>query len=260
MLSDSVTFPAVRNVIVFASYNEAANLALLFEGLRLSLTENDVIVVADDSEQDQQFQISSLVESLNVLHPGMFYLSTATAKGGRGKAIRRGFEFATRKFPNAVNFLECDSDGSHSVVGILDLLHSPSKADLLIGSRYLQGSQIVGWTPSRRIMSKLLNISIPKILRIDAKDLTNGLRRYSRAAVDVLLSREPRNHGFIYLSQVAQYISQAGMPIEELPIRFEERVHGVSSVGFREIRDSLLGLVSLIRGNLGNSRDTNRHG
>lgn len=235
-----------NNAIVFASYREAENLDILLTVLKDQLDEHTLIVIADDSGEDFRPQLEETCNKAFMGSKAGLEYNYAIEKAGRGAAIRRSFIDIHSRFPELQRFVESDSDGSHSPADIVKVLNSDSNADLLIGSRYLHESQIIGWSLTRRMLSKTLNTFIPRILSVKAKDLTNGLRRYSPAAIEIIEVTEAQNSGFIYLSEVAKKISDAGLSIQEVPIQFEERVHGSSSVGFKELSDSLTGLFALI--------------
>jgi dolichol-phosphate mannosyltransferase len=171
------------------------------------------------------------------------------SKSGRGAAVRRGMKLAISEFPIVEKILECDADGSHRAEDILKIKNSVTKADLLVGSRYLASSEIVGWPLSRRVFSWFLNQSVPKLTRVNLHDITNGLRRYSKIAVIKVLSEEQQNKGFIYLSEQAILISRARMVVSEEPITFVDRTAGKSTVTLREISDSLYGIFKLVLAN-----------
>lgn len=234
-------------VIALASYNEFENLQELLRSLVPLLDKKTAIVIADDSANDIYQSIHMYVEALSKESSVPILISHSHSKGGRGAAIRRAFNLATEKYSQLVHLLEADSDGSHRAMDIAKVAYFEEQYDLLIGSRYQRESEIVGWTISRRIMSWTLNKSVPRILGINCADVTNGLRRYSKSAVDLLLSKPQLNTGFIYLSEVAKLISDSKMTISETPIRFEERIHGSSTVSRKEISDSLRGILTLIR-------------
>lgn len=237
-----------RNLLVFASYNEADNLALLLKSLDSKLTDETLVVIADDSGIEHRTYLEKTCLTSMPLNSRNLAFSYSQIKAGRGSAIRRAFQQSFDENNNLKFFVEADSDGSHSAEDILKILYSESEADLLIGSRYLPDSEIVGWSFSRRTLSKFLNKTIPRLLGINAKDLTNGLRRYNTKANEIMLRNEPRNQGFIYLSEVAKNISDSNLVIQELPIRFEDRVLGESTVGRKELWDSMIGLIKLSLG------------
>jgi dolichol-phosphate mannosyltransferase len=154
-------------------------------------------------------------------------------------------KLSREKFPHLVHFIECDADGSHRVVDIIKVRDLESHGDLLIGSRYLPESKIVGWPMTRRVFSYLLNISIPCLMKVRVSDVTNGLRRYSITAVDAILAKEPINKGFIYLSEQALILRNQGYVLDEVPIIFVDRTLGKSTVTWREIVASLKGISDL---------------
>jgi dolichol-phosphate mannosyltransferase len=167
-------------------------------------------------------------------------------KLGRGAAVRRGMLSCQKYFPNLEYFIECDADGSHQVSDIIKLKDYPSKVDLVIGSRYLPTSQIIGWSVQRKIFSRLLNFVIPRLLRVSIKDITNGLRRYSPEAIEHILKVKPLNSGFTYLSEQIVIVHTKGLSILELPIIFIDRVSGKSTVTYKEIFNSIKGVLLLL--------------
>ena len=237
---------SVSNVIIIPSYNETLALPELLRELKLGLSTQDAVIVMDDSPEET----SKVVEHrcLEAIKNSQFYFKfdNSGIKSGRGAAVRRGMAIALFEFPNIQAILECDADGSHRPEDILKIKNSPSKADLLVGSRYLKSSKILGWPWSRRAFSWLLNKSIPRFTGVHLQDVTNGLRRYSKDATDAILSENQVNKGFIYLSEQAILISRAGLAISEEPIIFIDRTLGRSTVTWREILDSLFGICRLV--------------
>jgi dolichol-phosphate mannosyltransferase len=116
---------------------------------------------------------------------------------------------------------------------------------VVIGSRYLPQSQIIGWPISRIFFSKVINFIIPKLLSLEITDVTNGLRRYSKNAIALLLEHPQYNTGFIYLTEQLLHINNSHISIEEIPIVFRNRSLGKSSVTFKEVLASILGLLTL---------------
>jgi len=225
---------------------ETLALPKLLLDLKLGLTEKDAIVIIDDSppkifEEIKQRCLESSGDLMN-----LFMCNDFGGKSGRGAAVRRGMELVLSKFPLVETILECDGDGSHRPADILKIKNSTSEADLLVGSRYLANSKIVGWSVSRRTLSWFLNQSIPRLVKVNLTDITNGLRRYSKKAVIEILSTKQKNTGFIYLSEQAILISRANMVLSEEPIIFVDRKMGESTVTWRELFNSLRGVLKLI--------------
>ena len=237
---------SIKCVIAIPSYNEVTSLPILIKELSLVLNSDDAVLILDDSPLNNQEKIESLVTNSFSGSKGMLLFLNSDKKLGRGSAVRRGMQFCKRDFPNFKYFIECDADGSHQVLDIIKLRDHGSKADLLIGSRYLKESQIIGWSLQRKIFSRLLNFIIPKLLQIPVKDITNGLRRYSPRAIDYILKIDPINNGFTYLSEQLLIAHSKGLSILELPIVFIDRVSGKSTVTYKEILNSIKGILLLL--------------
>ncbi len=236
----------VTSALIFPTYREFESLKVLLSSIVPELTESDAVVICDDTGEEFEEMISRDVSEVFKESKCRVFFSFARSKSGRGAAVFRGMELSTQTFPNLKFILESDSDGSHRSLDIIRILRSED-ADFRIGSRYLKESKIIGWPLSRRFFSSLLNKVIPKILNLDCTDATNGLRRYSVACVQVLLARGITNTGFIYLSEQAVILNREGYKISEIPITFVNRTHGESSVGLSEIRDSIFGILSILR-------------
>lgn len=236
---------AVTNVLIFPTYREFESLKTLLNDIVPQLGSTDAVIICDDTGAEFETKITNAVSKIFEESNCKVFFSFSNSKGGRGAAVFRGMKIATLTFPNLKYLLESDSDGSHRPQDILSVLRSED-SEFNIGSRYLPESKIVGWPFSRRLFSSLLNKTIPRILKIDCTDATNGLRRYSIACVKELLEKGIENSGFIYLSEQAVILSNAGFKISETPITFVNRTHGESSVGVREIRNSVLGIISII--------------
>jgi dolichol-phosphate mannosyltransferase len=236
----------ISSVIIIPSYNETLALAELLRELKEGLSEHHAVIVVDDSTPTTYEEIKE--KCLESTQDSSFLLifDNSGSKSGRGAAIRRGMALAISEFPNVEKILECDADGSHRPIDILKIMNSKSKADLLVGSRYLNSSEIVGWPLSRRIFSWFLNRFIPMFTGVNLHDITNGLRRYSKAAVTKILAEKQINRGFIYLSEQAILITQEKMILAEEPIIFVDRTLGKSTVTWREISDSLIGIFKLV--------------
>ena len=236
----------VTSVIIIPSYNETLALPELLAEISIGLTPKDAVIIMDDSTSEISKIIKDKCQKSIEGATFTFYFDNSGSKSGRGAAIRRGMIRALNDYPEAMFIMECDADGSHQAIDILKIKNSDNNADLLIGSRYLPSSEIIGWPMNRRIFSWILNNSIPRVTSVYVDDITNGLRRYSREAVRQILSKPQINTGFVYLSEQAVVLTKRGMKISEEPIIFIERTLGKSTVTWREITNSLLGIMRLV--------------
>ena len=237
---------SIEVVVAIPAYNERETLPIIVKELSLSLSEKDAILILDDSPFQIHAEIQSAVTIAAKNSRCLVFFLHNNGKSGRGAAVRRGMHLSVESFPKMKYFIECDADGSHQVSDIIKLKNSEIICDLLVGSRYLRESRIIGWSIPRRVFSKILNFVIPFVLNVPIKDITNGLRRYTPKALRQILLQEPINKGFTYLSEQAFVIHSSQLELSEIPIIFVERVAGRSTVTWRVILTSLRGILYLI--------------
>lgn len=236
----------ITEVVVIPSYNEVEALPYFLSELTLLLPLTTAIVIADDSPAENFRDLKNAIMKIQEKSTHQIVFSHHDGKGGRGAAVNRGFSVALSDFPNAKYLLECDADGSHQPSDVYEVMNFKEKIDLVIGSRYISGSKISNWPHSRRFFSKALNLIIPRVLGLSVRDVTNGLRRYSRKCAETIVGTKSINSGFIYLSEQAMIAARNQFTITEHPIHFKNRTHGESTVTFREITHSIVGVVHLV--------------
>ena len=238
--------PDVTCAIVIPSYNETLALPEMLIELEVGLTAADAVIIMDDSPGPIATEINIACGQVFTKSSANYFFINHEGKSGRGSAVRRGMDQARAIFPSLRFVIECDADGSHRPIDILRVKHSEIEADLLVGSRYLTDSKIQGWPISRKIFSRALNFIIPRLLQIELRDITNGLRRYSIDAVNEIIGQNQANRGFIYLSEQALIVKKRGLVIKELPIIFIDRTQGSSTVTWREVVASMRGVIGLV--------------
>ena len=164
---------------------------------------------------------------------------------GRGSAIRYGFEYANKHSFDYT--IEMDSDCSHDPNEIKFLLQriTNKNYDLVIGSRYLKKSKIIGWPIKRKVFSKLANLLAQFLFGFDISDYTNGFRVYNSRSITELLKYEIKNNGFIYLTETLIILKKKKYRIGEYPTIFINRKSGISSLRLKEIINSLLGIFKI---------------
>jgi dolichol-phosphate mannosyltransferase len=228
-------------VFIIPSYNESQNLVNLISKIKKSF-KNSYIVVVDDSTGSEK---NKTLKALRTFEKDKkFNLISRKTKSGRGSAVMDGLKYALLN-KNIKYFFELDADLSHNPQEAVLFLNKmkASKSDLVIGSRYMKKSEIKKWARWRIIMSKNINIFLKYLLNLKLTDYTNGFRLYTRDAVIFLSKRKFRSDGFILLSETAFYLKKNGYKISEVPISFTEREKGKSSMGNRELLNSLYNIL-----------------
>jgi dolichol-phosphate mannosyltransferase len=232
--------------VVIPAYNEVETLPKLVQSLDLLLEDTVAIVVVDDSPSWMANETKErCIQSLSKEREFRFF--AGTTKGGRGGAVLRGFRLTVREFPYVKQVVQCDSDGSHQPTDVCELLKVTDQYGVVIGSRYLPDSRIEGWGRRRLYFSRFLNIFVPRLLGIDINDITNGLRRYNRSAIDVLTKSTLVSRGFLSLSEELVVLRKDKPLTLEIPTVFLNRYQGQSSVNIGQLVAEFVDLCRIFR-------------
>jgi dolichol-phosphate mannosyltransferase len=228
-----------QTCVVVPTYNERENIIPLIEGLRKAAPLARIIVVDDgspDGTGDAADELAERFERFEVLH--------RPEKSGRGAACIAGFK-AALSHPDVLCVVEMDADLSHDPGEVPGLVAALADADVAAGSRYLEGGGMVGRSPWRRLVSRAANAFARTLLRLPVRDCTNGLRAYSRAALERLdFSRIPAR-GFVVLIAVLDLLNRQGMRVREVPSVFVDRRRGKSNLGFKEAAEGFIAVLRL---------------
>jgi len=228
-----------RIAIIIPTYNEEENIERLIKNIKLHLGKV-LIVVVDDSSNNK---ISTIVKKKKL---DILYFNRGK-KAGRGSAIIFGLKKLLIK-KKIKAFIEMDADFSHDPIELKRNINFffNNSLDLLIGSRYLKRSKIINWSLSRRIFSFLANLLARNLLQIPISDFTNGYRIYSRRSVKKIIKNCGKiGDGFIILSEILVELHLNNFKIDEIHSKFVNRVRGESSVSFKLILESFIGLIKI---------------
>ncbi len=205
--------------------NEVGTAAAVVESALLTGSLDHVLVV-DDGSTD------GTLETLERTRARFPQLDVAVRRGARGfgNALLFGFAEALRQY-EFDRLVELDADLSHDPRRIPELLKVP--ADLVIGSRYVDGGRVVNWPLSRRIISLAANSCAQHLLGIRVKDVTSGFRVYTRNLLETIV-REAACGGYELQVEAVWLALQRGFTVGEEPITFIERKQGRSKLATGE--------------------------
>ena len=228
---------AVRALVVLPTYDEAANIEEVLRRLRDACPSVSVLVV-DDGSPDGTADIAEAMDE----EIGAVEVMRRPAKSGLGSAYRDGFRHGLL---NGFDVLvEMDSDLQHDPAALPSLLAAvEGGAELAIGSRYVPGGSIPDWTWHRRALSKWGNRYAAAVLGIGVRDATSGFRAYSAPALAKIDFQTVRADGYGFQIEMAHRVLQTGGRVEEVPIKFGDRVRGTSKMSSRIVVEALV-LVS----------------
>ena len=230
--------PAVRATVVIPTYQEAANIAALLRRIRVAAPAVHVLVV-DDGSPDGTADLAEATRA----EVGHVEVLRRSSKQGLASAYQAGFARAIDDGAEIV--ITMDADHSHDPIVIPLLVEAAEQGgDLVIGSRYIPGGQIVDWTRSRRALSLWGNRYATTALRLPIQDATSGFRAYRADVVSVDDLSQIRASGYGFLIELAYRLARGGQKLVEVPITFADRKHGTSKISSHTVLEAFV-LVSL---------------
>lgn len=225
----------MRTLVVVPTYNEAESIRPIIDRIRRAVPEADVLIV-DDSSPDGTGRIG---DELAALDPRVSMLHRPQ-KAGLGAAYLQGFAHAFAGGYDTV--VEIDADGSHDpaeLPAMLALL-TTGPADLVIGSRWVDGGRVVNWPWARRAISRSGNRYARWMLRSRIHDLTAGFRAYRTSSLRGLDRTVVSSQGYCFQVELAWRVEAAGGTVVEHPIAFVERENGRSKMGAGIVAEALV--------------------
>ena len=224
--------PARRVLVVIPTYDERENLGRVVARLHAAVPEAHVLVV-DDASPDGT---GALADEMAAADPRVRVLHRA-AKEGLGAAYLAGFAVALRDGYDVV--VEMDADGSHAPEDLPPLLAALADADLVLGSRYVPGGQVLNWPAHREWLSRGGNLYSRLALGVPIRDITGGFRAFRRQVLEELALDEVASQGYCFQVDMAWRAVQGGFRVREVPITFVERERGASKMNGSIVREAL---------------------
>lgn len=227
--SQPSSIPAVNSSgattwLVVPTYNEAANIERFVAAVRETLPEPRRILIVDDNSPDGTGRIADALaaayQDVEVLH--------RTIKEGLGPAYVAGFQRALAG--GAARVISMDADFSHDPVDLPRLVEAATEADLVIGSRYVEGGEISQWGPLRRFVSRGGSTYARVMLGLPIRDLTGGFKCYRRAVLEAIDLPNLESLGYAFQVETTYRAWRRGFSVVEIPIRFTERREGASKM------------------------------
>jgi dolichol-phosphate mannosyltransferase len=214
----------VRAVICLPTYNERENLEATLRELEAVLENGDRVVVIDDGSPDGT---GELADRLTAELPFVDVLHRAE-KQGLGPAYLAGFRYALAGGAELV--FEMDCDRSHDPSDVPRLRAAAQKADLVLGSRYVEGGAIRNWGLVRRLVSAGGSLYARLVLGVPVRDLTGGFKCYRRRVLEHIELDAVRSRGYAFQIETTYRALRAGFRVVEVPITFVDREVGGSKM------------------------------
>jgi dolichol-phosphate mannosyltransferase len=211
--------------LVLPTYNEAANIEAFVETVRAKLPSSARILIVDDDSPDGTGAIADRLaassEGIGVLH--------RPRKEGLGPAYVAGFRRALAEGAGLI--LEMDSDFSHDPAYLPRLLEAAKGADLVLGSRYVDGGGVREWATLRRAISRGGSAYARLVLGVRVRDLTGGFKCFRREVLEAIDLDSIQSRGYAFQVEMTYRAIRRGFDVVEVPIVFRDRQAGSSKMG-----------------------------
>lgn len=229
-MNDSISIFLVNNfmeevLVIVPTYNEIENLDPLVQQIFEFLPQAHILIVDDNSPDGTGQRAETLKQHnshIQVLH--------REKKEGLGQAYLAGFTFALQQKYRYI--VQMDADFSHPPQYLATLVQmcQEGKADLCLGSRYIDDGKVIGWSFWRRGLSYFGSLYARFWLRIPFQDLTGGYKCWKREVLEAIQLQEMQSTGYCFQIELTYRTFLQKFKIAEIPITFPERIHGQSKM------------------------------
>jgi dolichol-phosphate mannosyltransferase len=212
-----------KALIIIPTYNEAQNAEKIITEVLQQSEMVEVLIVDDNSPDGTAGIVKKMMESSSRIH-----ILERERKMGLGTAYVAGFKYAINHQFDFV--FEMDADFSHNPKEIPIMLGKMGECDVLIGSRYIKGVNVVNWPMKRLILSYSANIYTRVITGMPVHDATAGFKCYKRKVLETIDIDNLKSNGYAFQIETNFLAWKKGFKLMEMPIVFVDRRVGVSKM------------------------------
>ena len=222
-----------RALVVIPTYNEAPNVLNIVPQV-LSQDPRLEVLVVDDNSPDGTGQMA---DELSAKNPRV-HVVHREGKLGLGTAYIRGFKWALERGYDYV--FEMDADFSHDPTHLKEFLKAIEDADIVLGSRYLDGKvTVVNWPMGRLMLSYCANIYARWLTGLRIWDLTGGFKCFRRRVLETIDLSQVRSNGYAFQIEMSVRAWRKGFKLREIPIVFVDRTEGQSKMNRAIVREAV---------------------
>ena len=229
------------SLVIIPTYNERENIEAIVRKV-MSLPHPFDLLIVDDSSPDGT---ADIVLQLQLEFPERLHLESRKGKLGLGTAYIHGFKYAIRQGYQFI--FEMDADFSHNPDDLVKLYHACAVEgyDMAIGSRYVQGVNVVNWPMSRVLMSWFASLYVRLITGMPIADTTAGFVCYRRKVLKTIQLNKIRFVGYAFQIEMKFLTFKYGFKIKEVPIIFTDRTKGQSKMSKGIFKEAVLGVIRM---------------
>lgn len=222
----------MKCLVIIPTYNEKDNIPVIVEQVLARDPSIEVLVIDDNSPDGTGRIVDGMVAGdrrVHVIHrPG---------KMGLGTAYVTGFKWALSQQYDLV--CEMDADFSHPPATLNLFLEKIKDYDLVIGSRYISGINVVNWPLKRLLLSYFANIYARVVTGVPVRDLTAGFKCYRRKVLEAINLDKIKSNGYAFQIEMHFNAYYKGFTVREVPIIFEERKMGTSKMNKKIVYEAV---------------------
>ena len=230
-----------ESIVIIPTYNEIENIEAIIDAV-LSQCDDVHVLVVDDNSPDNTAQ---KVEACQSRYADRLFLLKRTGKQGLGTAYVDGFKWCLKR--HYMFIFEMDADFSHDPRDLKRLYEvcRDQGVELAIGSRYIQGVNVVNWPLSRVLLSYAASLYVRLITGMKIFDPTSGFICYRRSVLEAINLDEITFIGYAFQIEMKYNTYKKKFNIQEIPIIFTDRLYGISKLSKGIIKEAVFGVIQM---------------
>lgn len=222
----------MKTLIIIPTYNELDNLPKLLPEVLSKNSEINVLIVDDNSPDGTAAFVENEMKNNDRIH-----LIKRSSKQGLGTAYIAGFKYALQK--NFELIFEMDADFSHDPKEIPRFLDEIKNSELVIGSRYINGVNVINWPMRRLLLSSFANVYTRIITGMPVHDATGGYKCFRRKVLESINLDQVKSNGYAFQIEMNFKAWKKGFKVKEIPIIFVDRMKGQSKMSRKIVREAV---------------------
>ncbi len=221
-----------RGLVILPTYEEVESLGQIVPGILEQDARLDVLVI-DDASPDGTGELADRLAAedprVSVIHrEGKLGLGSAYIAGFRA-GLERGYDL----------LFEMDADGSHDPAHLVPMLEATGRFDVVVGSRYLRGVNVINWPMSRLLLSYYANKYARVVTGLALADLTSGFKCFKREVLEAIRLEKVGSTGYAFQIEMNVRAWKRGFRVGEIPIVFVDREAGRSKMSGAIVREAV---------------------
>ena len=227
-------------VVIIPTYNEKENIEAIIRKVFTLEPVFNVLVVEDNSPDGT----AAIVRKLMTEFEGKLFMEERKGKLGLGTAYIHGFKWALAKGYEYI--FEMDADFSHNPNDLINLYEAAINGnDVVIGSRYINGVNVVNWPMGRVLMSYYASAYVRIITGLSIRDTTAGFMCYKAEVLRAMDLDRIKFTGYAFQIEMKFTATKMGYKVKEVPIIFTDRTLGESKMSTGIFKEAVFGVIRL---------------